>query len=466
MHIDSPHGGPAPSTGGQVPLGNPGEVGDIVSQARGRADGFQYGEDRAIGDQPNWAAHDSQQLYNYATVNNVPGTAEELSHRWGGHGRDLTHAADDLYNAITELGAAWIGQGAGAAQGSLIGIANSSSQAAEAAQAMSNRCSRQAAAAAEVKKMPQPQEFDPAREMAGMLGGGPAMMTRDMRDQFEAARETKAQQIAYLQEYTRAMSDIDHSTPSFGPESLGLTPFAGGTGAGAGNVGAVSGVAGVGAGAGIGHTPVSLHGLEGTQAAAQAHGAGGGVMAGPPGAPHAPGGQAPLPQAPAAGTGAGAGAPPAAPSAGGGPSFAQGLGAAVAGGAVGYAGARALSKGKRSGASNEQQSSEEQEHQEYQEGTAASGSESAAMAPSATPHQQAPGVISPTGMVGGGQAGAVPPAAPMGGMGAAGAGGQGQQDEEHTHASFLIEEDPDEVFGATEATPPPVLGAWGPDEER
>jgi len=49
-------------------------------------------------------------------------------------------------------------------------------------------------------------------------------------------------------------------------------------------------------------------------------------------------------------------------------------------------------------------------------------------------------------------------------MGAHGA--QAEQEEEHTHASFLIEADPDEAFGANQATPPPVIGAWTEDDDR
>ncbi|WP_143219302.1 hypothetical protein [Actinokineospora bangkokensis] len=50
----------------------------------------------------------------------------------------------------------------------------------------------------------------------------------------------------------------------------------------------------------------------------------------------------------------------------------------------------------------------------------------------------------------GGQAGA--------GMGAGGGRGQGGEDEEHERASFLIEDDPEAVFGTDEMTAPPVIG--------
>jgi hypothetical protein len=47
-------------------------------------------------------------------------------------------------------------------------------------------------------------------------------------------------------------------------------------------------------------------------------------------------------------------------------------------------------------------------------------------------------------------------ATPMG----AGAATSAQDDEEHKMASFLVEPDPDSLFGADQATPHPVIGSW------
>src|SRR5437879_1070000 len=123
---DVPSGG-TPSS--PVPLGDNGEAAAIVQQARNSAGGFDYGSDRAIGSPPNWASQESAQLYRGATVNNDPASAEATGQTWQAHGDELHQAANDLYNAITELGNAWVGQGAGFAQGALVGIANSSQQA-------------------------------------------------------------------------------------------------------------------------------------------------------------------------------------------------------------------------------------------------------------------------------------------------------------------------------------------------
>ncbi|WP_024875408.1 hypothetical protein [Saccharomonospora piscinae] len=423
------------------------EVADIVARARGRADGFDYGVDRAIGSRPNWAANESERLYAFGTVNNEPGTAEELGQTWGRHGGELTRIADDLYNAISELGSAWIGEGAGAAQGSLVGIANSSAQASEAARTMQDRLAQQAAAASKLKSMPEPKEFDPGAETAAMLSGGPAAMIKDLKEQHDASQEVKAQQIAFLEAYTEELAQIDGTTPSFGPESLGLKPLDGGASVEAGRLGAMGtfGVSGTGMGSvapGAG-APAVVAG--GTDAVA------GGTDGAQGARPHS--------VSAAAGTAAGAGsgsAPAPAAGGGGGLNVGQSLGAAAAGGALGYAGARSLSSGKRSGSKKSTEGAE----------TVASANEtgSAAAAPTnAAPVQNQAPVSSPGGVVGGGQP--APAGGPMG-MGAGAAAGRQQEEEkEHTHASFLIEPDPDATFGATESAAPPVLGAWGPDDE-
>lgn len=442
--------------GSAVPLGDSSDVSQIVESARGREDGFAYGDDRAIDNRPNWAAHESEQLYRYATVDNVPGTAEASGQAWAGHSRDLQQAADDLYNAISALGVAWVGQGAGAAQGALVGIANSSSQASGAARTMSNRLVQQAAAAAEVKKMPTPVEFDPAAETAAMLAGGPAAMVKDMKIKADAARDVKAQQVAYLEAYTNSMAEIDSATPSFGPESIGLKPLMGSTGMDAGQVGGVGsygrsgGLAGPAFG-GIG----AAEQIHSSQAAGVQHG-------GAPATGHHPGGGQHAASPPAAHAGPGAGQGPGAGSAaaatspapsGGSSNLAPTLGGAALGGAVGALGARALGKGNRSGSTKQQTESASE--------TGASANMQGGSAASVTPQSQ--GVVPGSGTIG--SANTPPPAgAPMGGMG--GAGAQQKEDEEHTHASFLIEPDPDDAFGANEATPPPVIGAWGGDDRE
>ncbi|GHF03175.1 hypothetical protein GCM10017786_41010 [Amycolatopsis deserti] len=425
-----------------VQLGDNGESAALVQQARNSAGGFTYGGDRAIGSPPNWASQESNQLYLGATQNNDPATAEATGRQWQSHGDSLHQAADDLYNAITELGNAWIGQGAGSAQGALVGIANSSKQAGDAAHTMSSRMAQQAAAAAEVKKMPAPKEFDPAKQTAAMLAGGPAAMVADMKVQADEARAVHAQQVQYFNAYTQAMSEVDSATPSFGPESLGL-PADGRFGStSAQSVGAGSGAVPGGLGSvGIGPVGGVTAGIPGGGAAGFATGGQPGGVPGPHGVP--------APPAPAPGSVSGAGQVAAPTSSGGGGSAA--LGAAVGLGAAGLAavgGKAALGRGSKSGAKERPAADE----------TAASSDQSQ-QAHGATQQQAQQSLMNTGGTIGG--AGTPPPAS---GMGAGGA--QGAEDEEHTRASFLVEADPDEAFGANVATAPPVIGAWNDEDDR
>ncbi|MBN6035092.1 WXG100 family type VII secretion target [Amycolatopsis sp. 195334CR] len=440
----------APQDGSNVPLGDNSSTVDIVESARGRSDGPDMGADRAITNPPNWQAQESQQLYEGATVNNDPGTAEATSQVWSQHSKDLTQAANDLYNAISELGAAWVGQGAGAAQGTLVAIANSSSTASEAASTMSTRLAQQAAAAAEVKKMPAPKQFDPQKQTEAMLAGGPAAMVADMKAQSDAADEVKAQQVAFFNRYTQAMSEVDSATPSFGPESLGLKPFSGNGPSGLGLTGVSGGVPSVGGASVTG----PYGGYSGDYAGSGAPGLGNSSSAAAPGASvssattqagYAPG------QGVGVGTGVGAGAAPTRRRPPHRQAARSALGAAEAQRTARLAGGRALGSGNRSGATKSAASE-----------TGAAAQQAPNSAASAAP--QNTGVVSPGGTIGGQGA----PPMGMGGMGGMGGahGAQAQEEEEHTHASFLIEPDPDDAFGANEATPPPVIGAWTDDEDR
>lgn len=438
-----------------VPLGDGGQSAAIVQQARNSAGGFDYGADRAIGSPPNWASQESTQLYQGATVNNDPATAEATGQSWKTHGDELHQAANDLYNAITELGNAWVGQGAGSAQGALVGIANSSQQAGDAAHTMSNRMAQQAVAAAEVKKMPAPKEFDPAKQTAAMLAGGPAAMVADMKVQADEAKSVHAQQVQYFNAYTQAMSEVDDATPSFGPGSLGL-PADGTIGATtASSVGGSSSIVGAYGGGSLG--PVTGMSVGGADSSGRSGAFGGqlgelGHAGAGAAAPGAPGGPAP------AGPGvSGAGVAPAAqatpvPSSSSGGGAALGIGLGLAGAGLGAAAGKAvMGRGNKSGAKeNPDETAVASTDQAQQQGHSAAAN---------MPQNQ---MMSANGTIGGTNS---PPPGGMGGMGG-GAGAQGAEDEEHTRASYLIEADPDAAFGANVATAPPVIGAWSDEDEE
>ncbi|MFJ9781590.1 hypothetical protein ACIRSS_18530 [Amycolatopsis sp. NPDC101161] len=461
-HSNQPAAATTTDPGSLVPLGDNGAAQNIVDNARGSAGGFDMGSDRAIANPPNWNAQASQQLYNGAVNNNDPGTAEATGHAWAHHGSELKQASDHLYNAISELGNAWVGRGAAGAQGALVAIANSGSQASDAAHTMSDRLARQAAAAAEVKKMPAPKDYDPKQAMAAALAGGPAALIADQKAQADAANDVKAQQVAFFNAYTKSMSEVDSSTPSFGPESLGMKPTGshnsvsfGGIST-VGSTGPVQGLSGAGgavfasSGAGFGghggafdaqHAAVGPNGVHGAGAGGFGHDAaalGGDGTTGPGGT------------ATGTGTGTTTGAGHVTTGAGhqgsGNPlsKIGMGLGIGGAAGGLGALASRALGKGGKSGAKAND--------------TSLASAEGQSAASAQAPQQ---GLVSSAGTIGGQTP---PPMSPgMGGMAPHGA--QGEQDEEHTHASFLIEADPDEAFGANQATPPPVIGAWSEDDE-
>jgi hypothetical protein len=429
-------------------VGDNGESAAIVQQVRNSAGGFDYGSDRAIASPPNWANQQSDQLYRGATQNNDPASAEATGQVWHSHGEELHQCANDLYNAIAELGNVWVGDGAASAQGALVGIANASKQAGDAAHSMSSRLAQQATAAAEVKKMPAPKDFDPARQTAAMLAGGPAAMVSDMKQQSDEAKAVHAQQVQYFTAYTQAMSEVDSTTPSFGPESLGL-PTSGTTGATrASAVGGATGAVGAYAVGSVGPVTAGAPGAGPT-----GRGSGPGAQGGQFGAPGSvvPG-AGPAGAPPSGGTGAGAPpahvpASPVPTSSGGGGGAALGVGLGVAGVGLGaVAGKALLGKGNKSGA------------KEPSDGTQSASTENV--------EQQGHGVQGQPLVNSGGTIGATqtPPPTGMGGMGA-GAHGAGEEDKEHNRASFLIEADPDAAFGANTSTAPPVIGAWDGDED-
>ncbi|KDN20257.1 hypothetical protein [Amycolatopsis rifamycinica] len=459
-HTDQPS---ANDPGSLVPLGDNSASQNIVDNARGSAGGFDMGSDRAIANPPNWNAQESQQLYAGAVNNNDPGTAEATGQVWAHHGAELKQASDHLYNAISELGNAWVGRGAAGAQGALVAIANSGSQASDAAHTMSDRLAKQAAAAAEVKKMPAPRDFDPKQAMAAALAGGPAAMIADQKAQADAANDVKAQQVAFFNAYTQAMKEVDNSTPSFGPESLGMQPTASHNSVSfnavnsVGSTGPVDGLSGAGGavfasgGSGFGGHGGAFGAQHAGVGPNGGHGGVSGAVFGQDAATLGSDGAGGSVTGAGAGTGSGSVAPGGGHSGGGNPLGKVGMGLGLGGvaGGLGALASRALGAGSKSGAKSQNDTS------------LASAEGQGQSAASAQQPQQ--GLVSSAGTIGGQTP---PPMSPgMGGMAPQGA--QGEQDEEHTHASFLIEADPDEAFGANQATPPPVIGAWsGDDEDR
>lgn len=393
------------------------------SQAAELAREVRMGDDRVLGDTPNWEGFDSERLYEFATRNNNPTTADSLGRAFNTGGNSLAEAANGLLDAVTRLDGAWSGVAADSARAALKPLARAAGHAGQTAQMMGVQMSRQSLAATEVLKLPPARTFDQQHALNAMLAGGPAAMQADIKAQKDAAEAVKREQVSYLNAYTQAMRAVDAQTPSFVPPPAGrIEPGRGGdaritaspvpysarpgdfeqrtsTGAPSG------GFTGVSPGAGFGADP---DGSDGTGDFALP-----GSLPGTSTAGYTPGGTAPVSTTTAPVGGAGS---PAAPSAG----------AGGFGGAFGNFGGTA-GGGAASGAG--------------QPGEAARGG-------GAGSRGAVPASLSAQGAAGRGATGS----------GVPGGRRSGEDDDERERPSFLLEGDPEGTFGSDQLAAPSVIG--------
>lgn len=186
-------------------------------QAAELGDDVRMGDDRVIGDTPNWASYESKQLYNFATQNNSPYTADDLGRAFNDGGNSLADAANGLLDAVTRLDSAWSGVAADSARSALKPLASAAGTAGTTAQLMGVRMSQQSVAASEVRKLPPPKDFNQQQALNVMVAGGPTAMQADLKAQKDAADTVKREQISYLTAYTTSMAAVDAQTPSFIP---------------------------------------------------------------------------------------------------------------------------------------------------------------------------------------------------------------------------------------------------------
>ena len=400
------------------------------SQATDLADGVRMGDDRAIGDTPNWANYDSEQLYNFATQNNSPYTADDLGRAFNDGGNSLAEAANGLIDAVGRLDGAWSGVAADSAKTALQPLAQAAGTAGTTAQLMGVKMSQQSVAASEVRKLPPAQDFNQQQSLNAMVTGGPAAMQADLKVQKDAADAVKREQISYLTAYTTSMAAVDAQTPSFVPPEERI-----GTGGSSSSSFSGSSVSIPTTGTG---GPNVRGGTTTGAPSSQYTGVGGPNGSGSPGfTGNDPNqtdqsGFTPLP---GVNTGTSGYTPPtttAAPStfgpSGGTAGNVPGAGAGGFGGGFGSFGGNAAG-GAGAGA-----------------GSGTGGN----------PSSTGPRGMTPAGMGPGGTAGGRGGA---GGMGGAGRGkGDGEEDKEHERPAYLVEGDPESAFGNDQLTAPPVIG--------
>jgi len=387
-------------------------------QAADLADsGVRFGDDRVIGDTPNWDNYDSKQLYDFATKKNSPYTADDLGRAFNEGGNSLAEAANGLLDAVSRLDDAWTGAAADTAKGALKPLAQAAGVAGTTAQLMGVRMSQQSVAASEVRKLPPAKEYDSTQSLHTMVAGGPPAM-QDLKAQKDAADAVKREQISYLNTYTSALQAVDSQTPSFVPprETIGgggkdgnsitadrihtptnRTPTFGETTTGGSGV-KHPGVSGPGGGSAVNnHGQTGHSGFAAVPSGTASSGFTPPNINGPAPSTFGPGGGGGTAGAPGAGAGG----------------FGPGFGGFGPGGMGGAPGA----------------------------GSGAGGSGARPMTPAS---------MSPGGSAAG-RGGA-------GGMGGGRGKGDKEEDKEHERPAYLVEGDPESTFGSDEMTAPPVIG--------
>lgn len=422
------------------------------SQASELSSDIRMGDDRVIGDVPNWNGFTSQQLYDFATRDNSPTTADALGRGFNDGGNRLAEAANGLFEAVTALEGAWSGVAADSARAALAPLAKAAGQTGQTAQMMGVQMSRQSVAATEVRKLPPPQEFDQQQALQAAITGGPAALQADLRAQKEAADAVKREQITYLNAYTQAMSAVDAQTPSFvPPPTRRINPEAGGNASVSGNLASIPGTGGGGGypgggypgGGGGGSTGGTSTGSPTGGYVGAAPAAGSGSAFGPDGELLNPG-DVTIPGT-LPGTSASGFNPGTLPTSTPGPT--TGIGgtpSAPAAGAGGFGGAFGNFGGAAAGGAG------------LGAGTGAGSGSGTGAGPRGGmggPGGAAPGGAGAVG-AGGGRGGA-------GGMAPGGRRANGEDDDEHERPAYLIEGDPDSTFGNDQLVAPAVIGDDG-----
>ena len=417
------------------------------SQREELAPDVKFGDDRVVVPQ-NWESRTSTQLYEAATQKNQPTSADGLGRGFTDSGNRLAEAANRLLDAVTRLESAWEGDAADAARNALVPLARRTGQAGISAQFMGTAMSDQALAAATVRNMPEPQEFDRDAEMTKALANpNPVAGMADMQAKEQEAKAVKAEQVKYMNNYTTTMAEIDARTPTFVPPPPRDTDTGGNGGFRGG-----SNVNYDGAFRGGGHTPGGSTGSGGTSG--YQPGTGGGFTPGQVTPPVGSGnwggtdisGYTPPQNTPVQPTINPTTGPSPTPTTGPvttGPAP-VGLGQRGPGGGPGGSGpGRQAPTGTspRPGAGGPGT------------GNAGRPGAGAGVGAGGRPGAGGPGA--------GGRGGAGTGAGGRGGQGMGGAGGrggQGDEDTEHQRPSYLVEPDPEDTFGTDQITAPPVIG--------
>jgi hypothetical protein len=399
------------------------------------------GEERGAVPQQdtNYMGHSHDELKNW-TDQGQPGDADGLGQTWNDMGSGLNDAAEQLMIAVFGSESGWTGQAADAMRAQLQKVADWSLKTGDSFTKASQAFVKQGESVGSAKTaMPEPVKYDPGEMIKQAAASGNlvqmAMLPYSMYQQSQASRQAHQQAADVVQKRDTELAAAAQSIPPFeppptlgsseirkpGPDQPGIPGGPGLHGGGGFVPSGGSGGGGGGGRPGIGG-PGGPGGFPGGGQGANGPNGNGRDDQQPPPNVGMPIGTGTSGFAPAASNGGGPGPGPSTSfGGGGGPAAGSGggFGSGFGGGAFGPPGA-----GPAAGA-------------------------------------RPPGGFGPTGSgnpggMGGGRAAGGRGAGGMGGAG--GQKGEGGDDEQHQRPSYLVEPDPDAMFGTDQMTAPPVIG--------
>ncbi|GAB2980795.1 hypothetical protein LWP59_00930 [Amycolatopsis acidiphila] len=412
------------------------------------------------------------QGYDHSTLQTMvqsvnPGQVTGVSTSWTQLANAMATFGQQLGQAATKSGATWKGDAAESAYNFVSGLGTWSDQSGQAAQLASDQVYSQSSAAETAKNsMPEPIPFSWTDEMKGWASSNPLDLVDNIDKSFQKqqqSQEAHDQAVQVMTSYDNNLYTAASKAPAFNPPPTFEGPTGGTTGHLSGSIDGTSSAGYTGPSGGTG----GVGGTGGTPGGGQVGGGNSGSLSG-----SLAGLSTPVAPTLNSGVKTGGSSTPGRTSAQGfqppggnsNSSTSSGLGQAGLGsmggmpmGAMGGGfggmgdGDDYSSKVGRGGGSGFGPGGSAASSGSGSSGSAGAGAQSGARAGGAGAAETAAGGSGARGSAGSsGRSG-------MGGMGHGGKG-QGGEDEEHQRPSWLIEPDPDEVFGTTERTAPPVIG--------
>jgi hypothetical protein len=436
-------------------------VGDVLRTGHATLQARQYAEEQARRLQQNletrnappmsgsyYPGYEHEAMKAMVNDNLDPAQVNDSGLAWNNIGNTLIEFQAAFTAAANRSTEDWSGAAGDAARSHVTGLGDSMGSSGQGFQLAANQMYAQSQAAEQARNaMPEPVQFSMG-DALGMLAQerNPFALpgvVEEVNQKFEEKKQAHEQAAQVMTTYSQSLTDAGTAMPAFAPPPTMAPPPPPPS-----NIGDPGGP---GVGGNSGGIPFSGTGTSGGGVTTSS-GAGSGPVTAPPRGPGGPGGSGPnngggAPRFPVPNPGP---FPPGRPSGPGGPSNRPGgrpggPGGPGGRGAPGGVGGRGVGGGMGAGRGFGPTGGGF-----GPTGSGAGGSGSGARL-GGMPGEGAAGGRGAAGAAGGrGGAG-------MGGMGAGAGRGQGGEDSEHQRPNYLVEPDPDAIFGTDRMTAPPVI---------